>query len=69
MQAEFDKLMKQPFFKQEADHTNLSKLEVLQKNLDTQEREIAKAKAAILKHDSEMTQATSDLKKVINERD
>ena len=47
--------MKQPFFKQEADHTNLSKLEVLQKNLDTQEREIAKAKAAILKHDSETT--------------
>ncbi len=27
MQAEFDKLMKQPFFKQEADHSNLGKLE------------------------------------------
>lgn len=34
MQAEFDKLMKQPFFKQEADHSNLAKLEKLQNSLD-----------------------------------
>ena len=69
MQAEFDKLMKQPFFKQEADHSNLGKLEKFQNSLDIQERDIAKSKQAILKFDTEVTQATSDLKKVINERD
>ena len=53
MQQEFDSLMKQPFFREQADSANLQILEKLQSMLDQKEREVSRAETNIKKLDND----------------
>ena len=54
MQSELDAVLRQPFFRKEADQQNYKKVEELNKKIDREDTQLKDARANILKHDKEM---------------
>lgn len=69
MQNDFDGLMRQPFFREQADNANLVDLERKQSALDQREREILKMQSNIQKYGIETQQNVEKFRVVQDERD
>ena len=69
MQREFDDLMRHPFFREQADSTNMKNLEKLQQRLAEVERDIKKTQDAIRNHETRGESYADEYENVIGERE